>query len=105
MTPEIVWAWLANPGASIVAGCLALAVLLVARRHRNAEGKTLVPRMVSVFLFGLAGYTMLIIIVGHFFGRTPVSATVKLFGDDRIAWIFVGLVMDQFARIYRAFDP
>jgi hypothetical protein len=54
----------------------------------------------------LAGYTMIVLIVCHFSRYHPISFAIKnSFGDERVAWLFVGLVIDQFARLYRVFDP
>ncbi len=106
MSLDSIWPWAANPLASIAAGILVLAILLTTRRHRARDGSTVTSRIVGAFLFGLATYTFLILIIGHFSHFRTLSAAIHTsFGDDRVAWLIVGITIDQFARLYRIFDP
>lgn len=45
-------------------------------------------------------YTMIVLVVGEFFMGLPVSATIHSgFGDSRVAWVLVYLVIDLGIRI------
>jgi hypothetical protein len=55
-------------------------------------------------LLSIAGYTLLVLVTGNFIVHIPVSSLIKdSFGDDRIGWVFVGLLGDIGARYYRLF--
>jgi Kef-type K+ transport system membrane component KefB len=98
------WQLAATSPASLIAG-LVIAILLIAfGRHRDENGNTSPPKIVAAFLFGISVYTLVILIIGHFWLESMVEL-IKKFGEPRIAWLFVGLAADGVARLYRLFDP
>ena len=99
------WGLIANPLASIAAGILLLLLLLLFKRHKDAEGGTDTNKIVGALLFGISLYTLIVLAYGHFVADRPINLGIESFGSERIAWLFVGLIIDHFARLYRIFDP
>jgi RsiW-degrading membrane proteinase PrsW (M82 family) len=96
---------LATPQASLIVGVAVALLLIVLKRYRDEEGKTAPAKIVAAFLFGIGVYTLIVLIIGHFFLDTMMSMIDENFGEPRIAWLFVGLAADGAARLYRLFDP
>lgn len=80
-------------------------MLLILRRHRGDDGHTSPQKIVTSFLFGISVYTLIILVVGHFFLDDMIQMITDRFGEPRIAWLILGLAADGFARLYRIFDP
>jgi len=100
----LIWQWLANAAASLVAGVLLVVLLVYFDRHRDHQGPS-AQKLVACFLGGLSAYTLLVLVVGHFFLNYPISEDITAsFGDNRIAWLFVGITADVLARVYCMFD-
>src|SRR5436190_22879515 len=103
MAPSF-WPWVANPAASIIAALFGLTMLLWFKSHLGPDGRTLPQAIVAVVLQSLTLYTVTVIVIGHFFLHIPASLSVgQYFGDDRLAWLFLGLSADFFARLYKLF--
>lgn len=101
-----IFATIASAQLSLLVGLIVVAALLLLKRHRDRHGKLDSSKIIAGFLFSIALYTMLICAIGQFFLGIPVSVSIhSYFGDSRIAWLFVGLAADLFARLYLLFDP
>ena len=102
----MLWTWLATPGASLIAGCLCLAMLCVSGKHRSNTGQLDRVAVASSVMLTAMLYTLIILVIGEFFLGRPVSATIRDgFGDTRVAWLLVALGLDTGARIAALFDP
>jgi uncharacterized membrane protein len=100
------WNWAATPGASLIVGIFGLVLLLAKRCHRDNRGKISRQKISAALLLAAAAYTMMTAVIGQFFLGIPLSQTIKHgFGDQRIAWLLVFLVVDMLARYLRLFDP
>jgi hypothetical protein len=98
-------AFLATSQASLICGALAMATLLILRRHRGEDGRTSPQKIVSAFLFGISVYTLIVLVIGHFFLHNMLEMISGGFGEPRVAWLLLGLAADGFARLYRLYDP
>ncbi|HEV7599062.1 MAG TPA: hypothetical protein VGO49_02240 [Bradyrhizobium sp.] len=94
----------ATPLASLLAGIIGLALLLFIGAHRDTSGEVSPAKIVACVLLCIVSYTFLVLIVGNFAFHIPVSVAVANFGEDRIAWLMLGLLADTFSRLYRLFD-
>jgi hypothetical protein len=102
--PHEVWIAAASPAACLVAGITSLAILFCMGTHRTLDGKTSIPSIVASILLGITLYTLAVIVFGQFIMHIPVSTTIlERFGNDRTAWLLVGLTADIFARLIRIF--
>jgi hypothetical protein len=99
------WHLLATSKAALLAGAIMLVLLFALRRHRDPAGKTSPPKIVAAFLFGISVYTLSVLIVCHFYLDNMMQMIDQGFGEPRLAWLFVGLAIDGFARLYRVYDP
>jgi hypothetical protein len=100
------WQLLATPAASLVAGVVAVILLIALQRHRDRDGHTVTGYIVASFLLGISVYTLTVTVFGHFFLHSSLATTITTcFGENRVAWLFVGLMADTFARLYRYYDP
>jgi hypothetical protein len=100
----IYW-WLATPGASLIVGITGLWWLWKKNCYRDHRGKISRQKISSAVLMPAAAYTMAIAVIGQFFLHIDVSSTIKDgFGDQRVAWLLVFLVVDVMARYYRLFE-
>jgi hypothetical protein len=99
-----IWNVAASPAACVLAGFLGLIVLLISGCHRDKNGNTRTSSMVAITLLSLTLYTLLLLVVGQFFLRLPVATTITQLGNERMAFVFIGLSADIFARIHRLFD-
>lgn len=99
------WHLASTAPTSLLVGVLCTLLLLLFRRHRDKEGNTSPQKIVSSFLFGISVYTLIVLIIGHFGTNTMLKMIDNGFGETRVAWLFVGLAADGFARLYRVFDP
>lgn len=99
------WHFASTAPASLLVGVLCTAFLLIFRLHRDKDGNTSPQKIISSFLFGISTYTLIILIIGHFGYNIMIKMIDDGFGETRVAWLFVGLAADGFARLYRVFDP
>jgi RsiW-degrading membrane proteinase PrsW (M82 family) len=99
------WHFASTAPASLLVGIICTALLLLFRRQRDETGKTSPQKIVASFLFGISVYTLIVLVVGHFASNTMIRMIDEGFGETRVAWLFVGLAADGFARLYRVFDP
>jgi hypothetical protein len=101
-----IWERAATAPAALAASIVAIALLFLLRRHRDANGQTSPQKIVACMLFTLISYILIAVIAGTFFLHIPVSTIIRdHIGDDRMAWLFVGLLADILARLVRIFDP
>jgi hypothetical protein len=101
----IFWSWSANPAASLSMGILVFIVALFQGRHRGDDGKIEPTRVISAALQPPVLYTLLISVLGHFYLKIPISTTFSQgFGDERIAWLVLGLSLDIAIRLLSLFD-
>jgi hypothetical protein len=95
---------ISTPAASLLAGLFGVFVLIILRQHRDRVGNASPPKIVACFLLGIVSYTLLILVVGNFAFRIPISLAISAYGDDRMAWLMLGLLADTFARLYRLYE-
>jgi uncharacterized membrane-anchored protein len=101
-----VWQWIATAPASLMAGVALVLLLVFCDGHRDDENQRIsAQKLVAVFLGGLSAYTLLMLVIGHFFLNIPISEDISSsFGDSRVAWLFVGVTADVMARVYSLFS-
>lgn len=105
MLSPVFWLTVATPPFSISAGVLGLLALVLFQKHRDLGGNVSPPKFVAAILLSIAGYTLIVLIMGNFFGHVPMSTLVRDgVGNDRLGWVFIGLSADIVARYYRLFD-
>lgn len=98
------WGLFANAPASLIAGVVLVVLLIALKRHRDHTGPS-PQKLVGCFLGGLSAYTLLVLVIGHFFFNYPISTDItSSFGDNRVAWLFVGITADVSARLFCLFD-
>lgn len=98
-----IWRTVATAASSITAGFIAVIALVV---YERIKGRTTTSgKFVGCLLLGIAVYTLIITIIGHFYMNIPITHTIAdSFGEPRFAWLFVGLAADGAARMYGYFD-
>lgn len=100
-----VWAWSANPAAPLVAALISIFLLCLLRRHRDEHGKISSTKIVATMLLAATAYILLVTVVSNFVFHISISETITDgFGNDRVAWLFFGLLADTLARLYALFD-
>ena len=63
-------------------------------------------RIAMAILQTAALYTMVVTLIGHWYLHIPLSETIRAgFGNDRFAWLLLGLSIDVLARLHSLFDP
>ena len=103
---QALWAIIVSPAASVFCGLACLLSLVLRGRHRDLTGKTAHGKIAMAVLQSAACYTMLTTIAGHWFLKIQLSETIQAgFGNDRFAWLLLGLSVDSIGRIYGLFDP
>jgi hypothetical protein len=102
---SVVWAIVATPGASLLAGMICLFMLWRAGGLRDAGGALKRLTFASAVTLGASFYTTLVRVTGEFFIGRSLSETIKTgFGDGRIAWLLVALAVDTSTRVIALFD-
>lgn len=86
----------ASVQASIAVALLSVAVLVWKGFHRTGDGLINARRIGLVVTKSFAIYSFSVCVIFHFFFKIPVSEVIgEGFGNDRFAWIFFGLIMEQ----------
>lgn len=102
-----IWQVFASAQASILAGLLLLLLLFMMhrwRKDRALDGAGVGPRITACILLGITLYSLIICVFFHFFLGIEISDSVELgFGDDRVAWLMLGLTIDVGVRVYKLF--
>ena len=63
-------------------------------------------RIAMAILQTAALYSMVVTLLGHWYLHIPLSETIRAgFGNDRFAWLLLGLSIDVLARLHSLFDP
>lgn len=102
---EFLATWTATPAASVVAGGLLLAILILCGRHRDGNRRTSRLKFVNAFMLGATEYTWAVIMYEHFFMKVPITSVIDHgFGEERIAWIFLFTMIEVAARALELFD-
>jgi hypothetical protein len=58
----------------------------------------------SAVMLTASWYTMVVLVIGEFYLAIPISETIRLgFGDSRVAWVLVYLIVDMAIRISSLF--
>ena len=100
------WLWVASPAASVTAGLVSLAILIRRGRHRDTRGRAAHGSIAMAILQGAALYTFIVTVLGHWFLHIPVAASVQAgFGNERFAWLLLGISIDLLYRLYSLYDP
>ena len=102
----LVWSWAISPGASLIAGLIALAMLVRSGRHLEPNGDVATLAVVNSVISTAMLYTIVILVIGEFFVGSPVSQTVKEgFGDKRMGWLLVPVMLDYGVRVWSMLRP
>ena len=97
--------WLATPAASLIMAIFIVSLLVRAGYHRDSDGVLSRQRLASVFILSASAYTFCILATAQIFFDHPSYAVLvdKGFGNDRLAWISVGVITDSIWRIWDEF--
>jgi hypothetical protein len=75
-------------------------------RHRDSSKKIASGKITLCILQSIAFYTLAICLIGHWYLKIPVSETIHDgFGDERAAWLLLGVTIDVMVRLYGLMDP
>jgi hypothetical protein len=101
------WGLLASPFSAVVVG---IAVILIFHRngfHRGAKGDLARRKLGTVFILSGTVYTFGLCALSQLALHGPtVSVLIEHgFGNQRVAWLFSGLVIDAFFRLWSEFGP
>lgn len=101
-----IWGFLTEPGMQISAGFFIFLALVAQGYHKGGNGKLARRRCGSVFVLSIATYTFLVCVVSQLVvGGPRVSELIsKGFGDERVAWIYFGVVLDGAFRVWSEFS-
>jgi hypothetical protein len=100
------WWYAASSAASVIFGVLAFFVLQGTGYHRDINDKVAGSKIALCILQSIAFYTVAVCILGQWLVHIPVSETIhKGFGDERAAWLLLGVAIDVGVRLYSLFDP
>jgi cytosine/uracil/thiamine/allantoin permease len=103
---NIFWGWAATPAASLIFGFFGFLLLWGTGSHRDINSRVSRQKIAASVMLSATCYTMLIVLIGHFGYKVPLSNIIRdSFGDDRVAWLMAFLVPDVFARYYGLLDP
>jgi hypothetical protein len=98
------WALASTPGASLLAGVVALVALVILKKCTEKNGELSARRISSAVMLTASCYTMVVLVIGEFYLAIPVSETIRVgFGDSRVAWVLVYLIVDLAIRIASLF--
>lgn len=101
-----VWGALASPAATFLAGCTSLLCLFYFRRHVDRSGELIAANIIFAATQGAVLYILLITIAFHWLGQVPMSKTLTDgFGQERLAWVFYGMVADLLVRMLQMHYP
>ncbi|MGJ0513472.1 hypothetical protein [Methylocystis sp.] len=102
--PFWIWKLVACPGASVIAGFIAFAILLKRGRQFGGDGSLLSQRMVGSFMIGANFYTITIMLLGYFVFDISIGQSVSAyFGEGRISWLLLAIAADNVVRLYEFF--
>lgn len=75
--------------------------------HRNRDGSLSRRRLASVFLLSASAYTFTVAACSDLFFQGPSLSLIVSdgFGNQRVAWLLVGVVLDSAFRIWDEFRP
>lgn len=102
---EGAWYYLASTPAQIVVG-MALVIYLCRRGyHRDGGGNIRRQRVASVFALSALSYSFIVLVTSQLIFHGPTIATLIQdgFGNDRIAWLMVGVIFDGALKIWDEF--
>jgi hypothetical protein len=100
------WTIFANSAASVAFGVLGFILLKYSGSHRDNQNRLASIKISACVLQSIAAYTLAICIFGHWFLKIPISMTIREgFGDERAAWLLLGVLIDVLVRLYGLFDP
>ena len=101
------WPYLASPLASLFAAILILILLVRLGYHRDRNGAITRRRLASVFGLAASSYTFAVCVLAQLvFGGPDVATLIERgFGSERVAWLLLIVVLDQFFRLWDEFRP
>jgi hypothetical protein len=92
--------------AAITFGLLCAFALIISRRHRDNQGNIVSQRITAVTLLSISTYVLFVLLIGFWVFGVPISVIVaRGFGDERIAWLLLGTLVDTAIRLYAFFEP
>jgi hypothetical protein len=91
--------------ASLIVGVLAMILLVALRRHRDEHKKTSPLKISTSFFLGVSVYTLIVLLIGHFWLNNMTDMISAGFGEARVAWLLLGLTAENFAKLYSLYDP
>lgn len=96
---------LATPATSLLVGVVLLAFLIKRGFHRDLAGSLSRRKMASVFLLSASTYTFVVLVLSQLVFRGPAISILvdKGFGNERVAWLMVGVSLDGAFRIWEEF--
>jgi hypothetical protein len=101
-----VWGYIASSLASIIFGIVSFLVLRSSGHHRDGDNKIASGKITVCILQSISLYTLLVCLAGQWVFKIPVSQTIHDgFGDERAAWLLLGVSVDVAMRLYGLVDP
>lgn len=96
----------ASAQASLAVGVTVTILLIRKGYHRGLQGDILKARLSKVFLGSIVVYIFGVCALGQLVLEGPsVSDLIHKFGEERIAWVMVGLVFDYTLTVWDHFRP
>ncbi len=99
------WGWVASPGAALTAGVCTIILLTLNGYHRNDDNSLANTKIVKVFLLSTLAYTFLTLAISEILieaNTLPVLISDG-FGNGRVAYLLVGVALDQMLRVWDEF--
>ena len=92
-----------QPGFALIAGILGLIALYVCDYHTDVDGKQDGQKIGAVIMLCAAAYSLGTCATAYYMFKIPISTSIALFGEGRIALIFYALTIDYIIRIRNHF--
>lgn len=99
------WGIVASSAATVIVGVAAVWWLRRCGFHRDASGTLQRPRIASVFVAAATTYTFATLTASELVFKGPAISVLihEGFGDQRIAWLLVAVVIDSICRLREEF--
>jgi hypothetical protein len=97
------WPYIASSGAALGAGLLAFAMLVILKKHLNAQRLPDARKIGSVFVFTATAYTLVVLVIGDLVFRVPLPWLAESFGGSRVAWLLVAAAIDSAVKVSHEF--
>ena len=99
------WGYLASSGAALAVGIAVAGLLIILRKHRDANGRVHRVRIAAVFGLAASTYTFIVCVIAQlvFHDPTIVQIIGEGFGGERIAWLLALVAADSSLRVWDEF--